>query len=181
MPKNLQVLNVTSISNEECRKQVRIVHDSHLCTLNQAGHGICGVRKFYYCEGETLFFIWFLEIMNCSEWLQGDSGSSLVSNNNELVGIVNWAFTLVTKSDFRFFKIIFQENYFNFTFSDAVLVIPLDLPEFPIYTNGLRDMCICIESVVHGYCCCYCLAEWIVHQELIKYFNDYDLTIQYLN
>lgn len=44
MPKKLQVLNLTSISNEECQeKQPNVVHDSHLCTLSPTGQGICSV------------------------------------------------------------------------------------------------------------------------------------------
>lgn len=67
MPKILQVLNVTSISNEECqKKQPNVVHDSHLCTLAPRGQGICS----------------------------GDSGGPLVMNN-ALVGVVNWSFSYV--------------------------------------------------------------------------------------
>lgn len=42
IPDNLQVLNVTSIANEECKRKA-IAHDSHLCTLGPRGKGICGV------------------------------------------------------------------------------------------------------------------------------------------
>lgn len=40
-PDKLQVLNVTSITNEECKKQVSFVHDGHLCTSSSPGKGIC--------------------------------------------------------------------------------------------------------------------------------------------
>lgn len=44
MPKNLQVLNATAISNKECQeKQPNVVHDSHLCTIAPPGQGICSV------------------------------------------------------------------------------------------------------------------------------------------
>lgn len=42
---NLQVLNVTSISNEECKRKASIFHDSHLCTLGPRGEGICKVSN----------------------------------------------------------------------------------------------------------------------------------------
>lgn len=46
MPKKLQVLNVTSISNKECqKKQPNVVHNSHLCALAPPGHGICSVSN----------------------------------------------------------------------------------------------------------------------------------------
>lgn len=45
IPDNLQVLNVTSLSNEECKK-LATVHDSHLCTISPRGQGICGVSLY---------------------------------------------------------------------------------------------------------------------------------------
>lgn len=67
-PDNLQVLDVRSISNEECNDEKFdlsiAAHESHLCTLNTANGGICA----------------------------GDSGGPLIWND-ELVGIVNWGLT----------------------------------------------------------------------------------------
>lgn len=61
-PLDLQVLNVTSISDEDCKlKSPKTFHASHLCTLNPEGQGVC----------------------------TGDSGGPLVLNG-ELVGIANW-------------------------------------------------------------------------------------------
>lgn len=41
---NLQVLNVTSITNDECEKRAfRMIHQSILCTSNPVGQGICHV------------------------------------------------------------------------------------------------------------------------------------------
>lgn len=43
-PLDLQVLNVTSISDEECKlKSPKTFHESHLCTLNPDGQGVCTV------------------------------------------------------------------------------------------------------------------------------------------
>lgn len=55
IPDNLQVLNVKSISNEQCKKDDKFVHDSHLCTLGPRGKGICGVRgvSFQYVSKYT--------------------------------------------------------------------------------------------------------------------------------
>ncbi|XP_055306138.1 chymotrypsin-2-like [Sitodiplosis mosellana] len=62
-PRYLQVLNVTAISNDKCRRYYRnTVDDTHLCTLTKAGEGICS----------------------------GDSGGPLVLNN-QLVGVTSWA------------------------------------------------------------------------------------------
>lgn len=61
----LQVLNVVSISYEECqRKIVTYIDGSHLCTISRTrDQGICN----------------------------GDSGSPIVNTkNNELVGISSW-------------------------------------------------------------------------------------------
>lgn len=45
-PIDLQVLNVTSISDEECKlKSPKTFHDSHLCTLNPDGQGVCTVCR----------------------------------------------------------------------------------------------------------------------------------------
>lgn len=46
VPDQLQVLNVTSISEDECEKYHKsLVHKSHLCTLNTAGEGACYVSN----------------------------------------------------------------------------------------------------------------------------------------
>lgn len=39
----MQVLDVNSISNEECRKYYTPADETHLCTLNGKGEGICMV------------------------------------------------------------------------------------------------------------------------------------------
>lgn len=44
-PDNLQVLNVTSITNEECEKKSKAVHESHLCTKSPYGQGVCNVSN----------------------------------------------------------------------------------------------------------------------------------------
>lgn len=45
-PDKLQILFVQSISNEECQQISReFIHQSHLCTLNRIGEGICHVRS----------------------------------------------------------------------------------------------------------------------------------------
>lgn len=45
-PDSLQVLNVTSITNDECERRVfRPIHQSILCTLNLGGQGICDVSN----------------------------------------------------------------------------------------------------------------------------------------
>lgn len=52
MPNNLQLLNVTSITNKDCqKKQPNVVHDSHLCTQDPPGHGICTV-----CNASKIYF-----------------------------------------------------------------------------------------------------------------------------
>lgn len=44
-PDKLQILFVKSISNEECQQRSReFIHETHLCTLNRFGEGICHVR-----------------------------------------------------------------------------------------------------------------------------------------
>lgn len=58
------MLNVTSITNDECEDRVyRPVRYSVLCTLDGAGKGIC----------------------------DGDSGGPLINFKNQLVGVVNWS------------------------------------------------------------------------------------------
>lgn len=43
-PIDLQVLTVKSISDEVCKLQSpKTVHESHLCTLNPDGEGVCTV------------------------------------------------------------------------------------------------------------------------------------------
>lgn len=45
-PDKLQILFVQSISNEECQQKSReYIHQTHLCTLNRFGEGICHVRS----------------------------------------------------------------------------------------------------------------------------------------
>lgn len=62
-PQDLQALNITSITDSECKKTFKgDVHESHLCAICSAGHGICN----------------------------RDSGGPL-AYNNELVGVVNWS------------------------------------------------------------------------------------------
>lgn len=44
IPDQLQVLNVTSISNDECDRYFpTIIKESHLCTINKVGEGPCYV------------------------------------------------------------------------------------------------------------------------------------------
>jgi len=63
VPQFLQAINLTAITNEECRlAHGTIVHDSHLCTFTKTGEGVCS----------------------------GDSGGPLVSGD-EVVGLANWA------------------------------------------------------------------------------------------
>ncbi|XP_031637916.1 chymotrypsin-1-like [Contarinia nasturtii] len=60
-PEVLQTINTTALSQDECKKNVNIIHDSHLCTFTKKGEGACF----------------------------GDSGGSLVLGD-ELVGLVNF-------------------------------------------------------------------------------------------
>lgn len=62
-PEDLQALNVTSITDSECKRTFEgDVHESHLCAICASGHGVCN----------------------------RDSGGPLALDN-ELVGIVNWS------------------------------------------------------------------------------------------
>lgn len=46
VPMRLQVLNVTSISDNECKRYFGgLIHESHLCTLNTVGEGACRVSN----------------------------------------------------------------------------------------------------------------------------------------
>lgn len=44
----LQVLDVRSITQAQCRKQNGYIHKSHLCTLNGHGEGVCSVSDFVH-------------------------------------------------------------------------------------------------------------------------------------
>lgn len=49
VPDNLQVLNVTAITNKECGKRVSTtVHKSILCTSSPVGQGICRVSWIFF-------------------------------------------------------------------------------------------------------------------------------------
>lgn len=55
-PDLLQVLDVNAISNDECKKSVKPFHESHLCTLNGLGEGICSVSSKSYVKAKKKSF-----------------------------------------------------------------------------------------------------------------------------
>lgn len=45
-PNNLQCLNQTTLTNDECREDGRDVVEDGICTYARMGRGSCGVRIF---------------------------------------------------------------------------------------------------------------------------------------
>lgn len=54
MPQMMQLLEVNAISNEECRKYLTPADETHLCTLNGKGEGICMVSVLIRVKSENL-------------------------------------------------------------------------------------------------------------------------------
>lgn len=57
MPTNLQIIQLTTIPNDECE-----AHESHLCTEMPVGQGMCDVSHFEdleYRRNISIFFIFF--------------------------------------------------------------------------------------------------------------------------
>lgn len=111
------MLNVTSITNEECEDRAsRTVRYSILCASNPAGQGICNVSFSVQLnlilkkkKQSELIFLLFSPSYTLW-WRQGDSGGALINSKNELVGVVNWSKPFVffaqnsPKFDFHLFQ-----------------------------------------------------------------------------